>query len=214
MKKNFLTGLALILPLTITLFFVAWIIDLLTSPFQNIVERALSNYNVIEGTFFIFSKEQMLYLFGKIIILFCIASFLCFVGFFAKLFITNSLLSLADWMIGRIPFVRTLYKKIQEIVNTVFSSKGKAFSDVVFAPFPSKGIYTLGLVPQETLHEKNSLTRPEETSVFIPGSPNPTGGFMISCSSKDLIYLDMKVEEAVKFIVSCGMISMEFNVKK
>lgn len=210
MKKNFLTGLVLLLPFALTVIILFWVINFLTNPFQSSVESILNYYDVFNGPFLFFSASQVLYFSSKILILILLLVFLLLVGTFGQIVLLTTLFRFGDYVITHIPFVNKIYKITQDIVKTLFQSKGNAFSHVVVVPFPHSKAFSIALMSQE---QKNTLPN-ELVSVFVPGAPNPTFGFMLTCKFEDVIFLDLKVEEALKFIVSCGIMSPGFEIPK
>ena len=115
-----------------------------------------------------------------------------------------------DYLIHRIPVISSIYKVSQDVVTTIFGSKTNSFKQVVMVPFPSKETYSMGLVTREDMEG----IRPDgnAVAVFVPTTPNPTSGFLMLYKPEDLIYLDMRVEDAFKYIISCGVILTPFSV--
>jgi uncharacterized membrane protein len=218
MKKNFLTGLLLILPITLTFIIVAWMINFLTSPFQDEMEAILNHYGILNHDFYFLTGQQVAYLSSKLLVIVLVTLFLVVIGFLGRLVILTSLISFSDYMIAHIPIVNKIYKMIKNIVETVFhhntDAKGekikKGFTQVVAVPYPNDKSFTLALMSEE---QKSKLPC-ETASVFVVGAPNPTFGFMLTCKTSDLIFLDMKVEEALKFILSCGIMCPEFKSQR
>lgn len=204
MKKNFLTGLLLLLPFTLTLVIVVWAIKFLTSPFEGGVAAILDYYNVFNKPILFFSGEQVLYFSSIILVLILLGAFLILVGILGQLVLLNTLFIFGDYIITHIPFVNKIYKIIQDIVKTLFDKKGNTFSQVVMVPFPHSKALSLALMAQD---QKEAVSRDGMASVFVLGAPNPTFGFMVTCKREDIIFLDMKVDEALKFIVSCGIMT-------
>lgn len=210
MKKNFLTGLVLLLPFTLTVVIILWAINFLTNPFQGGVEAILRHYHILDAPFLFLSSDQVLYFSSKFIVLCLLFAVLLFIGFLGQLVLLKTFFRFGDYIITRIPFVNKLYTMIQEIVKTLFHTKGHAFSQVVIVPFPKSNTYSVALMTRV----QKALLPCDIVSVFVPGSPNPTFGFMLTCKMEDIILLDMKVEEALKFIVSCGIMFPGFKITK
>lgn len=209
MKKYFFTGLVILLPFVVTLFLVIFVINFLTHPFQAIVENILRHYHLFSnGSFFVFTNEQVLSQVSKIIALIALFLILIFFGFIARLVFVKYFFKLLDHLFHRIPFFNKIYTAFQEMLRGAFYSKGSNFSQVVLAPFPHDKIFCIGLIPNH--HNGNDET--EEISVFIPGTPNPTAGYLLKFNRKDVIFTDMRVEEALKFVVSCGILHTDFSV--
>lgn len=208
MKKYFFTGLVILLPFVVTLFLAIIVINFLTHPFQAIVESVLRHFHLFSnGSFFIFTNEQVLTQVSKIISLIALFLTLLFFGFIGRLFFVNYFFRLLDRLFHRIPVFNKIYTAFQEMVRGAFYSEGSNFSKVVLVPFPHDKILCIGLIPN---HQGNDET--EEISVFIPGTPNPTAGYLLKFNRRDVIFTDMRVEEALKFVVSCGILHSDFLI--
>jgi len=136
------------------------------------------------------------------------------IGMFAAGFIGKFFIRLGDWIVKRIPLISTVYSLLKKVFETFLSDKTSAFSKVVLLEYPRKGIWILGLVSTDTEGEVKDILKQEMVNVFVPTTPNPTSGFLIFMPKKDLVYLDMTVEEALKFIISGGIVSPDEVEKK
>lgn len=206
MKKYFITGLVLLLPLTLTVLIVAFVVNFLTKPFMGLVVKILSETKMQQIHTHILSSEQIVKYGSQIIILIGLVLFTIVLGLFARWFIFKALIKLSDKILHRIPLVNKVYKTTQEIVKTLFITDKNSFKQVVMVPFPRKGMYSLGLVSRKSPDTCMEAVKKELISVFVPTTPNPTTGFLLLFNKEDLIYLDMKTEDAIKYIVSCGVI--------
>jgi len=135
--------------------------------------------------------------------------FTVLLGFLARVVVFKSLLSFYDYILHRIPIIKTVYKATQQVMKTIFGSSSRSFKQVVMVPFPTQGAYCMGLVssPAPSLCEK-TIGAPLIT-VFVPTTPNPTSGFLIMYREDEVFYLDMKIDEAFKYIISCGVITTD-----
>ena len=193
MKKHFLTGLIILLPVALTIAIVSFLINFFTDPFIEIVTESLKKTAI---------PEKAIQYLSKLLILICLFFVIVGLGTLTRWYLVRALLTLWDRILQKIPVVSTVYKTIKEIIKTVFNSNTSAFKQVVMAPFPRKDIYALGLVSGTAPASCGSLV-----SVLIPTTPNPTSGFLLMYKKEELIYLDMKPEEAIKYIVSCGVLA-------
>lgn len=135
------------------------------------------------------------------------------IGFLARWLFVNYLLKIGDTILHQIPFVNRIYKASKDIVHSVFASKSAPFSQVVFVPFPNDQTLSIGLITQTHIPIQSSTDPiPSMVSVFVPGTPNPAMGFMLMFKKEQLIFVDIKVEDAMKFVVSCGVIMPDFNM--
>jgi uncharacterized membrane protein len=204
LKKNFITGLLTLLPIVITIWVLTFVIQLLTKPFMGLMTRFLTTRSWIY-----LPSERAVYWTSQILILLALFFLLWVLGFIARYFFFKSLIHFGDMLLHKIPIINKLYRSFQEIIHSLFISDTDSFKQVVLIPFPNKESYCLGLVSRsapETCAEKKGK---ELVSVLLPSTPNPVNGFLLMFPRKDLIYLDMTTEEALKYIISCGVILPE-----
>ncbi|MGK5594714.1 MAG: DUF502 domain-containing protein [Parachlamydiaceae bacterium] len=211
MKKYFITGLVILLPLAVTLAVIIFIFNLLTVPFAGALSSILNHYNLLNNGFFIFSGKQLQFFISQVLVLLFMFFFTVLLGMIARWFFVHYLIRFWDYLFHHIPFVNTLYKACKDVINTIFASKTKSFKQVVLVPFPSAESKSFGLITQDNLQwfgtEKTPLT-----AVFVPTTPNPTSGFLMMFDPKDIIFVDMKVEDAFKYVISCGVILNPFSI--
>jgi len=207
MKKYFLTGLAIFLPLALTLFIVGFLIDFFTQPFMGLVADFLCRLEIAQEGFLFLTQEQVVRLISQLLILVLLFCFTLCIGVVGRFFFVNAFLKLSDKILSKIPLISTVYKTTQDIINTLFVSDKEMFKQVVMVPFPRQDIYVLGLISREAPPTCSKQAKEDLITVLIPTTPNPTTGFLLMYKKSDLIYIDMKVEDALKYIISCGMIS-------
>lgn len=129
------------------------------------------------------------------------------VGWFAKNFLGRLIIRFSEYVVHHLPVISTLYKAIKQIFETVMTSQSQAFREAVMFEFPRKGIWAIGFVTGVTKGEAQRLTEDEVVNVFFPTTPNPTSGFLIFVPRKDLVFLKMSVEEALKMVISGGILT-------
>jgi len=127
-------------------------------------------------------------------------------GFIASNFLGRQLLQLGEDILEHIPLVRSIYSTAKQISDTMFSKKGKSFRKVVLIRYPQKDTWSLAFVTNDSLGEVNVKAPRQLISVFIPTTPNPTSGFLIMVPPEDTVELDMTVDEALRMIISLGVI--------
>lgn len=211
MKKYFITGLVILLPLALTIAIVMFMVNLLTTPFVGIVRGILDYFDLLDTSFLFLSAENIQIVFSKIVILILLFFVTVGLGAFGRWFFVHYMLNLWDYILHRIPLVSSIYKTCKDVINTLFGSKTNSFKQVVLVPFPSQQSWSLGLLTIENMSGVPKDETDNIVAVFVPTTPNPTSGFMMMFNEKDVVYLDMKVEEALKYIVSCGVILPPFN---
>ncbi|OGN62758.1 MAG: hypothetical protein A3F09_03705 [Chlamydiae bacterium RIFCSPHIGHO2_12_FULL_49_11] len=207
MRKYLLTGLVILLPTTLTIMIVAFIVGFLTKPFMGIMSHMLSKTDVLARGFLFFSPAQTIKLLSEAIILICIFASIILLGMIGRWYVTNSAISLGEKLLHKVPLVNKIYKTTKDIVTNLFGQGKNTFRQVVMVPFPRSGIYTLGLLSNEAPRECSSAENTAMFSVFIPTTPNPTTGYLVMYKKEDIQFLSMKVEDAIKYIVSCGMVT-------
>ncbi len=207
-KQYFITGLAILLPLALTIVIVLFIINVLTGPFLGLVQGIMNYYNFMQDGFWIFTGPQLQKFLSKILILIFLIFFTIGLGWLTRWVVVHYMLKTGDFIIHRIPFVNTLYITFQDVFKTIFKSHTSSFKQVVIIPFPNPESKTLGLVTKEDILFDGNNKR---VAVFVPTTPNPTSGYLLLLKEEDLTYIDISVEEALKYVISCGVILMPFT---
>ncbi|EPP35444.1 hypothetical protein CP10139811_1002 [Chlamydia ibidis] len=201
MRKHFITGLIILLPLAITVAIVGMIINFLTQPFVGLVSGFL------EPISFYAKHRAFLTFVLQIILLFGLFFATVLLGFLARLMIFKSLLSIYDRILHRIPIIKTVYKAAQQVMTTIFGAQSGSFKQVVMVPFPNAQVHCIGLVAGDAPHICSDDPTDPMITVFIPTTPNPTSGFLTLFKKSDITFLDMKIEDAFKYIISCGVLT-------
>ncbi len=214
MKKYFVTGLIILLPLTFTLAIVIFLFNLLTTPFLGLVKELFLHYHLFESGFLFFTSNQIQHLIARLLIIIFLFLFACGLGLIGRWFFFHTFIKFTDYIVKKIPLVSSIYKTCQEVIKTIFTTSTKSFKQVVLIRFPNPETYSLGLITREHLPGLENTSHASAIAVFVPTTPNPTSGFLVMYKPQDVIYLDMKVEEAFKYIISCGVITPPFNVLK
>lgn len=211
-KGYFLTGLALLLPVILTIWILLFLINLLTKPFVNFAVFLLEYFDHFDRPFLFLSREQVVLIVAKVFVLCALVGIILLVGYIGRLFLLKYLGSLGDYLLHRIPIINKFYKSVQDLVSTLFAPKTKErFSSVVLVPFPYKGMYSVGFVTQGELPLGSDSEKDDRLSIFVIGTPNPTMGFMLLFKRSEIITLNMKVDEALKFVISCGIVEPNFQ---
>ncbi len=180
MKKYFITGLIILLPLAVTITVIGFIINFLTGPFVGMVSSLLTHFNIINRGFLFLSPEQVIRYGSQFLILFSLFIITVGLGILTRWFFINGLLRLSDKILHKIPIVNTVYKTTQDIIKTLFVSDKNSFKNVVMVPFPRPDVYALGLIARESTTVCSDAAGEALTSVLIPTTPNPTTGFFIN----------------------------------
>lgn len=206
MKKYFITGLIIVLPLAVTLAIVSFIFNLLTEPLAGVVVQLFDHFSILE------TSHQLQFFVSQLLILIFFVVITVAVGMITRYFFVKSLINFWDYLMHKIPLIRSIYKTSQDVINTLFASNENAFQQVVLVPFPSTGSYSIGFMTQKNITDFTQKNEGAKVAVFIPASPSPTSGFLIMYKEEEVIFLDMTVEDAFKYVISCGVINTPLNV--
>jgi uncharacterized membrane protein len=203
LRNYFLTGLVIAAPLVLTIYItwslIKWI-DSWVKPFIP------ARYN--PDVYLPFSVPG----FGLVVALVA----LTLLGFLAANFVGRTLVNYGELILGRMPIIRNLYGALKQIFETVLSSRAKSFQSVGLIEFPRKGVWSLAFIATQTTGEIGArLGKPgdEFVTAFIPPTPAPTAGFLVFIRAREVIRLDMSVEEAAKLVLSAGLVTPEYHAK-
>lgn len=204
MKKYFFTGLAILLPVALTLLVVSFVFNLLTQPFLGFAQQILSPLNLDQ-------HGSLANFISQILILLILFVGTVLLGIAARWVFLHYMIRCWESLIQKIPLVRTIYRSCKDVISHLFGTSTTAFKQVVMVPFPHHEAHSLGFVTRDDLPEFEDTLGTDRIVVFIPTTPNPTSGFLTIFKRQDVVFLDMKVEEAFKYILSCGVIVPAFR---
>lgn len=196
LRGYFLTGLIVVGPVAITIYVVWWFITLIDNWVKPLVPpQYLPEY------YLPFSVPGIGLIFG-------IVGLMLIGALTANLF-GRTLVSYGEMMLDRMPVVRGVYRLLKQIFETVFSKTGYSFKRVGLIEFPRRGLYALVFVSGDPPAEVKEKVGNGETlmTVFMPNAPNPTTGFVVFMPEKDVILLDMAIEDGAKMVVSAGLVA-------
>ncbi|MFN0064992.1 MAG: DUF502 domain-containing protein [Chlamydiales bacterium] len=200
-KKSFITGLVILLPIAVTVAIVSFFINFITKPFVGSIEHFFI------GTEFYAKYAGLIHFTLQILFLVALFLFTVLLGFLARAVFFRWIISVYDYLLHRIPIIKTVYKATQQVIRTIFGSSSRSFKQVVMVPFPTHGAYCIGLISSPAPAYCSEAIESNLISVFVPTTPNPTSGYLIMYREEEVINIDMKVEEAFKYIISCGVIT-------
>ena len=201
--KYFLTGLLVLMPALITLAIVQLIVGWLYGIFIRPVTR-LVGLGLPPG-----ADSQFL------VRLFIIAGFIVAVlalGFATRVLLVRRLMDIGETLVRRVPIVGTIYWTTREISQTFTGAKRGLFTRVVLLEWPRPGMYSIGFVTSEGQGEVQQKTPEHVVNVFIPTTPNPTSGFLVLAPRESLINLTMSVEEAMRLVISGGVVGPNVQI--
>ncbi len=191
-RQAFIAGLAVTIPMGLTLYVLFFIIDLMDGLLYILPQR----YH--PETLIGFHIPGL----GAIATLLLVL----LAGFTVKSYLGNRLMLWGESLFYKIPVVRTLYEGTKKVVDSLFVNKNRSFKKVVLVAFPRPGTYALGFVTGDVLPSIRSRVERPCLNVFVPTTPNPTSGYLLIVPETEALDVDMTVEEAVAYIVSCGIV--------
>jgi uncharacterized membrane protein len=198
MRKYFITGLLILVPLAITL----WVLNLIISTMDQSLLLLPERWQ--PKTVFGFHIPGL----GTILTLLVIF----FTGLLTRNIIGKQIVHGWELLLKRIPIVNSIYSSVKQVSDTLFSSSGNAFRKALLVQYPRQGAWTIAFltgVPGGDV--KNHLVG-DYVSIYVPTTPNPTSGFFLMVPRAETIELDMSVDEALKYIVSMGVVSPDYIV--
>ena len=193
MKKYLITGLLIWIPLVITIWVLKLVVDTLDQSLLLLPEQ--------------WRTESFLgvHIPGLGVILTVVIVFVT--GVFATNFFGAQLVRLWHGILHRIPVVNSIYSSVKQISDTLFSSSGQAFRKALLVQWPCEGMWTIAFLTGTPGGDVVNHLPGDYVSVYVPTTPNPTGGYFVMVARKDVIELDMTVDAALKYIISMGVVA-------
>lgn len=192
-RKWFVSGLLVIVPVAITIGVLQWIIGLLDRTLLILPEAWQPDRLIgvhIPG-------------FGVLLTLAIVLA----AGAAASNFMGKKLVRWGDWLVSRIPVVRSIYSSVKQVSDTLFSETGNAFRTAVLVQWPRPDVWTIGFVTGTPGGDVANYLVDEYLSVYVPTTPNPTGGYFVMLRKNDCVELKMSVDDALKYVISMGVVA-------
>ena len=198
LRNYFLTGIIVTAPIALTIYLTWQFIDWVDSQAIPLLPAKYNPENYLP-----FSLPGLGLLISVVI--------LTFVGFLTANIFGRTLLRAGERLVNRMPVVRSIYGAFKQILETVLSQSSNSFRQAVLVEYPRRGIWTVAFVTGETEGEVAQRLDDEMINIYVPTTPNPTSGFLLMVPRRDLIFLDMPVEDAAKYVISIGVIAPEMG---
>ena len=195
LKRHFVSGVLVVVPIILTYIVIKFLFETVDNILQPLIFK-LFGYS-IPGLGLVTTL--------LIIIL---------AGIFTRNIIGNKLFKLGDYLLNKMPIIRPVYSAAKQLLEALTVPNMNSFKEVVLVEYPRKGLWVLGFVTGATKGEVKDMISEQTINVFIPTTPNPTSGFLLFCPNKDITYLDMSVEDAVKLVVSGGIVTPPYKKAK
>lgn len=193
MKKYFITGLLVLVPLFITVWVISGLVGMMDQSLLLLPETWRP-------------KAQLgLDIPGMGAILTLLIIFVT--GVIATNFFGKRLILVWEALLARVPVVKSIYASVKQVSDTLFSDSGNAFRQAVLVQFPRPGVWTIAFVTGKPGGDVANHLSGDYLSVYVPTTPNPTGGYFLMLPRADVVELDMSVDEALKYIISMGVVA-------
>lgn len=192
-KRYFITGLLIWVPLVIT----GWVLSLIVSTLDQSLRMLPTSIH--PQTLLGFAVPGA----GAVLTLVMIL----LTGLLAANFIGQKLVVWWEKLLARIPVVNSVYNSVKQVSDTLFSPNGNAFRKALLVQYPREGSWTVAFLTGAPGGDIVNHLQGEHVSVYVPTTPNPTSGFFLMMSAKDVVELDMTVDEALKYIISMGVVA-------
>jgi uncharacterized membrane protein len=193
LKKYLITGLLIWIPLVITIWVLKLVVDTLDQSMLLLPQHWRTEYWL------------GVHVPGQGVLLTIVIVFVT--GVLAANFIGERLVRIWNELLHRIPFVSSIYSSVKQVSDTLFSSSGQAFRKALLVQWPRDGMWTIAFQTGVPGGDVVNHLKGDYVSVYVPTTPNPTGGYFVMLARAEVIELDMSVDEALKYIISMGVVS-------
>ncbi len=201
MKRYFLTGMVIVAPITATYIILKFLFLFI---YNNLPKNIL--YYVVPEYF----HDSILIKYSDVLVSFVVTFIsIILIGYFFSNYFGRKMIELGEYILDRLPLVNKIYSILKQIVEQIVNNMrttSSAGHKVALVEFPRKGVKAIGFVTSKASWLKSSTTEEDEYyNVFIPTTPNPTSGFLVIAHKSEIEFVDMTMEEAMRYIISAGM---------
>jgi len=194
MRAYFFAGILIVAPISIT-FYLAWLF--ITFVDSKVTPLIPAHYNPESYLPFAVPGLGLLILVLGLTLVGALTA-----GFMGRIWVRFS-----ERMLARMPVIRSVYSAVKQIFETVLADQSAAFREAVLVEYPRRGMWAIGFITGRTKGEVQNVTEDECINVFLPTTPNPTSGFLLFVPKPDIVPLSMSVEEAIKMVISGGILT-------
>lgn len=198
LRNNFVTGIVVIGPLAITIMIARWFLEWVDATVKPLIPVSWN-----PDTYLPVAIPG----FGLLVAILGITM----LGALTASLVGRSLISYGEQLVDRTPFVRPVYKTLKQVFETVVANRANSFTQAGLIEWPRKGLWSIVFISAAARGEIRAKLGPDGDflTVFIPTTPNPTGGYIMFVSRRDVIILDMSIEDAAKLVISAGLVVPE-----
>jgi uncharacterized membrane protein len=193
LKRYFITGLLVLVPLVITIWVLKSLIGMMD---QSLLLLPIGWRPETQLGFYIPGIGTLLTLLIVLV-----------TGVIATNFFGKRIILFWEGMLARVPVVKSIYYSVKQVSDTLFSDSGQAFRQALLVQYPREGSWTIAFQTGQPGGDVANHLQGDYVSVYVPTTPNPTSGFFLMMPKKDVIELDMSVDDALKYIISMGVVT-------
>ena len=204
LRAYFLAGILVTTPVAVTIALALWFIEFVDSHVVPLIPVHWNPNTYIQDYFGVTLSVPG-------VGVFVLAIAITLIGALTAGFLGRFIVRTGERIVARMPIVRSIYSASKQILETVFRDQSEAFREAVLVEYPRRDVWTIGFITGATTGEVQVKTPEDVVNVYVPTTPNPTSGFLLYVPVKDLRHLDMSVEDAVKMVISVGMVTPPFD---
>ena len=210
LRNYFITGLVVLLPIILTFMILSFLImktnSLVLEPITQILTK-----NVTFSIPILYFPDIKIEHLVKFAVFIMILIFVIIIGLATRLFVIRKIFVGIENLFLKVPMISKIYISIKQLSNAFLGEGRIIFEKVALVEYPRRGLYSIGFITSKSREEVQHKTKSNMMNVFIPTTPNPTSGVFLLVPEKELIYLDMSVEEALKLVVSGGKLTPDYK---
>ncbi len=204
-RAYFFAGILVSTPVAVTIALALWFIEFVDSHVVPLIPVHWNPNTYIQDYFGITLSVPGV---GVVVL----AVVITLIGALTAGFLGRFIIRTGENIVARMPIVRSIYSASKQILETVFRDQSEAFREAVLVEYPRRDAWTIAFITGRTTGEVQARTPDDVVNVYVPTTPNPTSGFLLYVPVKDLKPLDMSVEDAVKMVISVGMVTPPYDL--
>lgn len=199
LRDNFIAGIAVILPVIITL----WLLTIFYNTINDVILNPLIKYfkPYLTNIYLVYVARTMLFLVVLIIV--------ALIGLATRILFIRKFFSAGERIFFKIPMIGKVYITIKQISKAFLGERKGIFKAPVLVEYPRRGVYSIGFLTSDAKGEIQRKTEKKLVNIFVPTTPNPTSGILLLTPEDEIITLNMSVAEAMKLVISGGMVAPE-----
>jgi uncharacterized membrane protein len=212
--RKFLTGLATLLPTIITIFIIVKVVEFIG---DNVGLHIVNFLQAVINRVGNYSKEEPFeFSYPRLVGFFLALTIIYFIGLFLATFIGRKMWGFLERRIERLPLVSFIYPSVRQITRFLFGSEetGTRYKGVVAVEYPRKGVYSIGFITGEGFEEIEKKLKTNFVTVFVPSSPTPMTGYVLTVPKEEIIELPFKVEQVFRYLISGGVVAPHHEIEE